>query len=164
MLVSNPPTCSVSTDQRPNPMKLVAALSRWSWRYALHHGETRLCISLPFMICFMASVARKRPEQNRDKTIYGVASIHLGHYQEAITSFQRAAELGEPLSALSLVYQAAAHQALGKSVRASEIVQELTATWPGFRPEVALPNFYQHREHADQILDLLLAAGWVPAS
>lgn len=108
----------------------------------------------------------RKPSKQRlaNRNIYGVASIHLGHYQEAITSFQRAAELGEPLSALSLVYQAAAHQALGKSVRASEIVQELTATWPGFRPEVALPNFYQHREHADQILDLLLAAGWVPAS
>jgi hypothetical protein len=30
--------------------------------------ETRLCISLPFLISFIANIARKRPELNRDKT------------------------------------------------------------------------------------------------
>ena len=34
-----------------------------------HHGETHLCISLPFVLSFIASIARKRPELNRDKTI-----------------------------------------------------------------------------------------------
>jgi tetratricopeptide (TPR) repeat protein len=99
-----------------------------------------------------------------NRNIFGVASIHLGKYEEAIASFRRAAELGEPISALSLVYQAAAHQALGDSVLASEFVRELAETWPDFRPEIALPNFYQHREHAEQILDHLRAAGWVPGN
>ncbi|HBS37194.1 MAG TPA: hypothetical protein DEA75_01895, partial [Rhodobacteraceae bacterium] len=39
-----------------------------SWRSAPHQGETRLCISLPFHISFIANSARKRPELNRDKT------------------------------------------------------------------------------------------------
>jgi hypothetical protein len=43
-------------------------LSRWSWRCAPHHVETRLCISLPFLVSFIANIARKRPELNRDKT------------------------------------------------------------------------------------------------
>ena len=96
-----------------------------------------------------------------NRNIFGVASIHLGKYEEAIASFNRAAELGEPVSALSLVYQATAHQALGKSVLASEFVGELAATWPEFRPEIALPGFYQHPQYADEILDHLRAAGWV---
>lgn len=99
-----------------------------------------------------------------NRNIYGVASIHLGKHEEAIASFNRAAELGEPISALSLMYQAAAHQALGKSVLASEIVSKLVATWPEFHPEMALPSFYQHPEHADEILDHLRAAGWVPGN
>jgi hypothetical protein len=35
---------------------------------ALHHGETRLCISLPFSISFTANIARMRPELNRGNT------------------------------------------------------------------------------------------------
>jgi hypothetical protein len=34
-----------------------------------HHAETRLCISLPFHVSFIANIARKRPELYRDKTM-----------------------------------------------------------------------------------------------
>jgi hypothetical protein len=44
-------------------------------RCALHHAGTRLSISLPFHISFIANVARKRPELNRDKTRPSWASI-----------------------------------------------------------------------------------------
>jgi len=43
--------------------------------YAPHHAETRLCISLPFSISFIANIARKRPELNRDKTKVFRASV-----------------------------------------------------------------------------------------
>ncbi len=102
----------------------------------------------------------KRRLANRN--IFGVANFHLGRNHEAIASFQRAAELGDPISALSLMYQAAAYQALGESERAIDLAQEMAATWPNFRPDVALPGFYQHQEHVDQILDYLRAAGWMP--
>jgi hypothetical protein len=49
-------------------MKAAVALNHWSWRSSPHHAETRLCISLPFSISFIANIARKRPELNRDKT------------------------------------------------------------------------------------------------
>ncbi|WP_295512859.1 hypothetical protein, partial [uncultured Sulfitobacter sp.] len=45
------------------------ALSRWSSPFAQHHAETRLCIALPFLISFIANIARKRPELKRGKTI-----------------------------------------------------------------------------------------------
>jgi transposase len=62
------PTCSASKAQPPNQRPLVVVSVHWSLRCALHHGETRLCISLPFSISFIANIARKRPELNRDKT------------------------------------------------------------------------------------------------
>lgn len=102
----------------------------------------------------------KRRLANRN--IFGVANFHLGNNQEAIASFQRAAELGDPVSALSLMYQSAAYQDLGDFEQASGLVRELAATWPGFRPDLALPRFYQHQKHVDQILDQLRLAGWKP--
>ncbi|MGR3660503.1 MAG: tetratricopeptide repeat protein, partial [Paracoccaceae bacterium] len=86
------------------------------------------------------SHTRKSAKQHlANLNIFGAANIHLGKYEEAIASFHRAAELGDPISALSLVYLASANQALGKFVLASGYVQELATTWPDFRPEVALP-------------------------
>jgi hypothetical protein len=49
-------------------MKPAVALNRCCSRCVLHHAETRLCISLPFLISFIANIARKRPELNRGKT------------------------------------------------------------------------------------------------
>jgi len=62
------PFCSASRGQHPNLMKAEAASNRWSSRSSPHHAETRLCISLPFILSFIANIARKRPELNRDKT------------------------------------------------------------------------------------------------
>jgi tetratricopeptide (TPR) repeat protein len=95
-----------------------------------------------------------------NRNLFGVANFHLGFYEDANTSFQRAAELGDPISAPSLMYQAAAHQALGHTERARELQKELFATWPNFRPEIALLEFYQHQVDVDQILDPLGGAGW----
>jgi hypothetical protein len=64
------PICSASKAQPLNPMKVEAALGHWSSPCAPHHAETRLCISLPCHISFIANIARKRPELNRDKTTF----------------------------------------------------------------------------------------------
>ena len=104
----------------------------------------------------------KRRLANRN--LFGVANLHLERYQEAIDTFRLAAELGDPISALSLMYQAAAYHGLGNSARASELLQEMAATWPGFHPEIAMPSFYQHQEHVEHILDHLRAAGWMPSN
>jgi hypothetical protein len=62
------PMCSAWIGQPPNPMKVGTALIHWSRPSARHNAETRLCISLPFSISFIANIAGKRPELNRDKT------------------------------------------------------------------------------------------------
>ena len=62
------PTYSASIGQPPNPMKAGAASNHWSWRYAQHHREIRLCISLQLVLSFIVNITRKRPELNCDKT------------------------------------------------------------------------------------------------
>lgn len=93
--------------------------------------------------------------------MFGVANFHLGRYDDTLATFRQAAELGDPISAPSLMYQAAAYQGLGDTEQAIVLVTELAATWPDFRPETMLPRLYQHQEHVGQILDPLRAAGWV---
>lgn len=96
------------------------------------------------------------------RNIFGVANFHLGKYEEGLTSFQRAAETGDPFSPPSLMFQAITYQALGNTEKAAELVNELATTWPKFHPDITLAKFYQHQEHLDQILDKLHAAGWKP--
>ena len=62
------PTCSALMGQPLNPMKAVVALNHLSTRSAQHHGETHLCVPLPFVLSSSANIARKKPGLNRDKT------------------------------------------------------------------------------------------------
>lgn len=96
-----------------------------------------------------------------NRNMFGVANFHLGRYDDTLATFRQAAELGDPISALSLMYQAAAFQGLGDTRRASNLVHELVETWPDFQPDIMLPMLYQHQKHVDQILVPLRAAGWV---
>lgn len=94
------------------------------------------------------------------RNVYAVASLHLGQYDRALRSIDAAIALGGPVSELSLVYMASAKQAKGQTQEAKRLLAELAQTWPAFRPEIALPRFYANPEHANQVLDLLIQAGW----
>jgi tetratricopeptide (TPR) repeat protein len=119
---------------------------------------------------FEAALKASDPKRQRNtakqrlayRNIFAIANFHLGNFEETIASIQRAAELGNPVGAPSVMYEAAASQALGNFERASELVEELTENWPNFRPEFVVPDFYQSQIHTDQILDQLRAAGWKP--
>lgn len=99
-----------------------------------------------------------------NRNIYAACSFHLGAYRRAIDTFQIAADLGEPLSAPSLAYQAAALQALGDTDAAHRKVEQLLATWPDARLDAVLVAIYEHREDAEAVLDRLREAGWSPPS
>ncbi|MGR3663062.1 MAG: tetratricopeptide repeat protein [Paracoccaceae bacterium] len=121
------------------------------------HFEEALAVSDP---------SRPRKFDKRrlaNRNIFAVANFHLGNHAAAIASFREAEERGDPFSALSLMYQSAAYQALGDTEKASGLVHEMQEAWPNFRPERLMPNIYQHQEHTDQILDRLRAAGWRPS-
>ncbi|PRY23549.1 hypothetical protein CLV78_10438 [Aliiruegeria haliotis] len=111
----------------------------------------------------VSAPARPRNDRGRHPAhlnIHGVANFHLGNYETALASFNAAIEEGGPVGQLTLMYKAAAHQALGDTAAAKALLTELQATWPAFRPDVALKRFYQHPEHAEQVLAMLVAAGW----
>jgi hypothetical protein len=54
-------------------------VSHWLSRCPLHHGETRLCTSWPFSISFIANIARKRPDLNRDRPYQGLSRSLSGN-------------------------------------------------------------------------------------
>ena len=62
------PICSASKAPHPNLVKPAAAANRYWARRALHPAKTRVYISLPSILSFMANIARKRLEINRRKT------------------------------------------------------------------------------------------------
>ena len=100
-------------------------------------------------------------QRTANRNIYAAASFHLEEYTTTINSFQAAADMGDPVSPLTLVFSAAAHHALGNMDLAARNVKELLATWPDYRADVVLRRIYQHRKHADIVVRHLNAAGWV---
>ncbi len=117
---------------------------------------------------FADSAAATAPERSFDesgqrlgrKNIFGVASFHLGNYQDAISSFQKAIEQGDPVSAPTLVFFAASYARLGNIEKAQEHFFELSQTYPNFRPEIVFPTFYRNPSDADDVLEALEIAGW----
>lgn len=92
--------------------------------------------------------------------VYGVANYHIGQHAQAIASFDNAVRMGGPVSELTLMYKAAAHQAAGRTSAARDLLDELRETWPAFRPGPVVKRFYQNSEDAEQLLSDLTAAGW----
>lgn len=92
--------------------------------------------------------------------VFGVASFHLGQYQEAIASFDMAIRSGGPVSELTLIYKAASYAALGQTAQARALLADLAQFMPGFPAERVLNRFYTRPELAAQVLDQLRSAGW----
>lgn len=97
-----------------------------------------------------------------NRNITAAASYHLGEYQKSLDSFHEAADIGDPVSAPSVAFQAAGLYRLGKVDEAKSKVDELTMAWPDANIENILKGIYQHSHHVDQILLPLLELGWEP--
>jgi tetratricopeptide (TPR) repeat protein len=97
-----------------------------------------------------------------NRNIFAAANFHLGEYSKTIESFNFSAEMGDPVGAPTLAFLAATYHAMGEMKVAERKARELSTAWPNFRPDLVLPQFYRHREHADAIVSRLLAAGWTP--
>lgn len=93
--------------------------------------------------------------------IYGVASFHLGHFDDAIDAFNQAIEMGAPVSPPTLVFLAASYEGLGRSKDAERSIAELKETYPNFDPVAVFSRFYRYPEHSAYVLDALGRAGWV---
>lgn len=117
---------------------------------------------------FEKAVAATAPDREHNanglrlarRNIFGVASFHLGNYRDALNALSEAVEQGDPVSAPTLVFTAAAHAQLGNRKEAKEAVRELQETYPEFRPQVVFSNFYRHQDYVNQVMDALIGAGW----
>ncbi len=96
------------------------------------------------------------------RNIFGAANYHLGNYEKTLEGFEAAAAFGDPVSAPSLAYQAAALQKLGRSSEASRKLQELERSWPNAPLNVMFYGIYQNAELADELLAPLEELGWEP--
>lgn len=97
------------------------------------------------------------------RNLHAVASFHLGKYNEAVSSLNFAAQHGDPVSPLSLVFLAASYQGLQNTDEARKLLDQLRESWPNFRPETSLAAFYSRPELAEGVISNLKAAGWTPA-
>ncbi|MEL7045925.1 MAG: hypothetical protein AAGL66_13005, partial [Pseudomonadota bacterium] len=92
-----------------------------------------------------ASVAGGERESSNqrfaNRNIYAAASYHLGNYREAYETLDEAAALGDPLSAPSLAYQAAALAAAGRLQEARGKLDKLNKGWPNAPLEAMLRGF-----------------------
>lgn len=92
--------------------------------------------------------------------IRGVASFHLGQFDEAIDAFEAAIREGAPVSPPTLVFMAASYEGLGRLGEAKKTVEELRETYPEFHPEIVFPRFYRAPAHAAAVLDAIGRVGW----
>lgn len=64
------------------------------------------------------------------------------------------------MSALTLIYLTAAHQARGDTKAASRYARNLMTDWPGYPVRGFLLGFYPRNNEPQMIIDLLVEAGW----
>ncbi|MHA3980627.1 tetratricopeptide repeat protein [Halovulum sp. GXIMD14794] len=95
-----------------------------------------------------------------NRNILGAASLHLGNYRQSYEAFVEASRYGDPLSAPSLAYQAAALTALGETEKAGQVLAELERAWPNARIDVMLRGIYGNETLADDVLTRLETLGW----
>lgn len=96
------------------------------------------------------------------RNLRAVAWFHAGKYDTAIQSLEDAIQNGDPVSALTLTYLAASHWAAGSKIAARKFADELKASWPEARPDIALSRLYSKEELSRQVVDRLVDAGWLP--
>jgi tetratricopeptide (TPR) repeat protein len=119
---------------------------------------------------FKSAYDAANPNRNRtagnqrfaNRNIFAAANFHLGEYSQTIEMFKFSAKSGDPVSAPSLAYIAATNHALGNFKEAELKAGELSTFWPDFRAGTVFRTVFRHREHADAVVDRLLAAGWTP--
>ena len=65
------------------------------------------------------------------------------------------------MSALTLIYLTAAHQARVDQRIAQDYAQDLPEAWPGFPVTAVLENLYPQQAVSGAIIALLAEAGWL---
>ncbi|WP_170481808.1 tetratricopeptide repeat protein [Ruegeria arenilitoris] len=94
------------------------------------------------------------------RNISGAANYHLGNYATTVENFESAAEFGDPLSAPSLAYHAAALARLGQTDAATEKLKELDFAWPNAPIKSMLVGIFSKGEFVGDVTAELEKLGW----
>jgi tetratricopeptide (TPR) repeat protein len=121
-------------------------------------GITAIMVNTPELAAEVSNPERPRSGSGRfgARNIWGVSQLMLGNYEKVVEAFQGAPAAGAPVSAPSLLFQAVAHDQLGHSEEAQQLVTEMRKTWPEF-PSEFLANriFYNDVDTRNMILETL---------
>ncbi len=112
---------------------------------------------------FERAIASARRAQNDDTTnrrfpyrsVLASASFHLGDYQGCVDQFNTSIRLGDPVSAISIGYLAAAYQKMGEHDRARATVLLLEEAWPDYPLPSLLRALFADQRHAEDIISAL---------
>ncbi|KUJ77602.1 hypothetical protein AVO44_17000 [Ruegeria profundi] len=107
-------------------------------------GITALIANMPALAAEVSNPARSRAGSGRfgARNIWGVSQLMLGNYENVVEAFQGAPAAGAPVSAPSLIFQAAAHDQLGNFNEAQRLIGELQKTWPEFPSEFLVERIF----------------------
>ncbi|SDK64399.1 tetratricopeptide repeat protein [Aliiruegeria lutimaris] len=114
---------------------------------ALFSGEFERAIQSADAVGRQANPGNRFPHRN----VIASAKFHLGHYAEAIKLYNTAAREGDPISAISLAYLAAAQQRLGETEAAAEMLALTEKAWPDFPIEALFLSLFRDPVHALEI-------------
>ncbi|WP_068113412.1 tetratricopeptide repeat protein [Tropicimonas marinistellae] len=118
---------------------------------ALFSGEFERAIQSAEIDGQQASIGDRFPHRN----VIASAKFHLGHYGEAIKWYNEAAREGDPISAISVAYLAAAQQRLGETEAAVGMLELMEKAWPGFPIETLFLSLFRDKGHALEITSAL---------
>jgi tetratricopeptide (TPR) repeat protein len=92
----------------------------------------------------------------------GSARYHLGDYSATIVAFEQAIASGAPIGPPTLAYLMAAYEKLGQHDRAQKLAAQYTHAWPNARIDLVLRRLFVDVTHAEDIIGVMLKAGWSP--
>jgi len=96
------------------------------------------------------------------RNTFAVASFHLGRYGDTLLYLKEAAEQGDPISQISIAYQAAAYYQKGNLNQAEDMVRSFEVTWPKGRIDLLLSRAFSDQKFVDQVIEPFKSAGWSP--
>ncbi len=99
---------------------------------------------------------REGPGRFGSRNIWAVSQLMLGNYPETVEAFKGAAATGAPISAPSLLFQAAALQQMSEFQEANILLSELRATWPDFPANFIVDAMFADGSHVENIVFSML--------
>lgn len=146
------------------------AISERAYAFGSHDPHVSAAYGLLAILTNRYENAREASEKDRiadlpytaiaRERLYAISSFHVGEYGDTIDILEASEREGRGYNVSTVMYLAAAHQAIGNHDRAQEMVRRIRAEWPTFRPEMIATVFFRDPNETEYLMQNLAAAGW----